>query len=43
MEENTAHNPNVNPIENVNFQSRIDLSQLQESIEKSGQKSVASL
>lgn len=34
MEENTAHNPNVNPIENVNFQSRIDLSQLQESIEK---------
>ncbi|TPD73579.1 AAA family ATPase [Flavobacterium microcysteis] len=34
MEENIAHNPNENPIENVNFQSRIDLSQLQESIEK---------
>ena len=34
MEENIAHNPNENPIENVNFQSRIDLSQLQQSIEK---------
>ncbi|RKS17502.1 MoxR-like ATPase [Flavobacterium endophyticum] len=34
MEENIEHSQNENATENVNFQSRIDLSQLQESIEK---------
>lgn len=34
MEENIEHSQNENSVENVNFQSRIDLSPLQESIEK---------
>lgn len=34
MEENIEHDQNENSVENVNFQSRIDLSPLQESIEK---------
>lgn len=34
MEENIENSQNENSVENVNFQSRIDLSQLQESIEK---------
>lgn len=34
MEENIEHNQKDNSVENVNFQSRIDLSPLQESIER---------
>ena len=34
MEENIENSQNENSTESVNFQSRIDLSQLQESIEK---------